>query len=81
MKFNKRLVNRIDFICRIIAMIICIRYIVKQKQCRFSSLFKKCSKCVKRDKKCESSVLMIDFNSINQIMIKLKRVELKIKIV
>ena len=76
-KLNKRLVDRIDFICQVIAMIACIRCIVKQKQCRLSSLFKKCSKCIKRGKKCKPSVFVIDFNSIDQVMTKLKCAELK----
>ena len=80
-KFNKRLVDRIDSTCRVITMIVCVRYAVTQKQYRLSSLSQKCSKYVKRDKKYKSSVLVIGFNSIDRIMTKLKRTKLEIEIV
>ena len=76
-ELNKCLVNYIDFIGQIIIMIICVRWAVKQKQCYLFSLFKKCSKYVKRDKKCESFISVIDFNLIDRIIIKLKHAKLK----
>ena len=78
-ELNKILVNRIDFACQAVAMIACARCVVKQKQCRLSSLFRKCSKCVKCNKKCEPAVPFVNFNAIDRVMIKLKREELKTK--
>ena len=76
-ELNKCLVDCIDWIYCVIAMIVCVRYTVKQKQCRLSSLFKKCSKCVRRDKNCKPSVFVIDFNSIDRVITKLRRAKLK----
>ena len=64
----------------VIAMIACTRCAMRQKECRMSSFFKRCDECIRFNKKCESSQSIINFDSIDRVMKKLKREKLKIKI-
>ena len=59
---------------------ICFRCVRNKKKYRFF-LFKKCAKCIRVDKKCEFTMFKINFFDINQIMTKLEKKKLKIKIV
>ena len=56
------------------------RCVAQQKECRLSFLFRKCSKCIYFDRKCEFAKLVINFDVIEKAMIKLKEEELRIKI-
>ena len=70
---NHILANRIDFFCRVVAMIACIHCAAKQKQCRLSFFFQKCSECVRSSKKCELAISFVNFDAIDRTMTKLKR--------
>ena len=75
----KSLIDRVNK-KSIIVMIICARCAMRQKKCRMSSFFKRGDKCIRFNKKCESSQSIINFNLIDHAMKKLKRKKLKIKI-
>ena len=77
--------NRNVFVSKIfkqnvITMMFCIRCAKNQKKCRFSSLFRKCAKCIRIEKKCESAKSMINFAEIDRALETLKRKKLKIEI-
>ena len=74
---NHILANRIDLFCRVVAMIVYIRCVVKQKQCRLFSFFRKCSECVRSSKKCEFATSFVNFDAIDRTMTKLKRKKLE----
>ena len=69
---NHIFANRIDFFCRVVAMIVYIRCVAKQKQCRLSFLSRKCLKCVRSGKKCEPAISSVNFDVIDRAMTKLK---------
>ena len=75
----KSLIDRINK-KDVIAMIVCARCVLRQKKCRMSSLFKRCDECIRFNKKCEPSQFVVNFDSIDRVMKKLKRKKLKIKI-
>ena len=60
-------------------MVSCQRCVVRQLECRLSSLFKKCAKCIRTKKKCESIVSMMNFDAIDRAMAKLKEEKMKVK--
>ena len=78
-EINHILANRINFFCRVVAMIVCICYVAKQKQCRLFFFFRKCSKCVRSNKKCEFAISFVNFDVIDRTMTKLKREKLEIE--
>ena len=78
-EINHILANRINLFCRVITMIVYIRYVAKQKQCHLSSFFRKCSECVRSNKKCEFAISFINFDVIDQTMTKLKREKFEIE--
>ena len=77
---NHILANRINFSCRVVTMIIYTRCVAKQKQCRLSSFFQKCLKCVRLSKKCEFATSFVNFDAIDRAMTKLKRKKLETEI-
>ena len=72
-EINHIFANHIDFFCRVVAMIAYTHCVAKQKQCRLSSFFRKCSKCVRLNKKCELAISSVNFDAIDRAMTKLKR--------
>ena len=78
-EINHIFANHINFFCCVVAMIVYIHYVAKQKQCRLSFFFQKCSKCVRSNKKCEFAISFVNFNVIDQTMTKLKREKLEIE--
>ena len=70
---NHIFANRIDLFYRVVAMIVYIRCVVKQKQYCLFSLSRKCSECVRLNKKCELAISFVNFDAINRAMTKLKR--------
>ena len=60
---------------------ICFRCVRNQKNVVFFSLFKKCAKCIRIDKKCEFAMLKINFFDIDKIITKFEKKKLKIEIV
>ena len=82
--FFRKFQNHIVFVDRIsfkklIIMMICIRCVYSQKKCRFFLLFKKCTKCIRIDKRCNSTISMINFFDIDKVLEKLKREKSKIE--
>ena len=75
----KSLIDRVNK-KNVIAMIVCARCALRQKECRMSSFFKRCDECIRFNKKCEPSQSIINFDSIDRAMKKLKREKLKIEI-
>ena len=63
----------------VVAMISCQRCALRQLKCRLSFLFKKCAKCIRTKKKCESTILMVNFDAIDRALAKLKEEEMKVK--
>ena len=63
----------------VVVMISCQRCALRQMKCRLSSLFKKCAKCIRTKKKCESIVSMMNFDVIDRALTKLKEKEMKVK--
>ena len=64
----------------IVVMIFCTRCARDSKKCRLSSLSRKCEKCVRVEKKYESSMSLINFDDIDKAMNKLSREKIKIEI-
>ena len=60
-------------------MVSCQRCALRQLECRLSSLSKKCAKCIRTRKKCESIVPMMNFDAINRALAKLEKKEMKMK--
>ena len=60
-------------------MMFCQRCASRQLKCRLSSLFKKCAKCVRTRKKCESIVSMVNFDAIDRALAKLEEKKMKIE--
>ena len=75
----KSLIDRVNK-KNVIAMIVYVRCAMRQKEYRMSSFFKRFDECIRFNKKCEFSQLIINFDSINYAMKKLKREKLKTKI-
>ena len=76
-EINHIFINRIDLFCRVVVMIACIRCAAKQKQYRLFFLFRKCSECVRSNKKCELAISSVNFDAIDRAMTKLKREKLE----
>ena len=60
-------------------MMFCQRCALRQLKCRLSFLFKKCAKCIRTKKKCESIASMMNFDAINRALTKLEEKEMKTK--
>ena len=64
----------------VIIMIIYARCAMRQKKCRMSLFFKRCDECIRFNKKCKFSQLIINFDLIDHAIKKLKQKKLKIEI-
>ncbi len=62
-------------------MVACRRCALLYKECRLSSLSKRCAECVRLGKKCEPDELTVNFSIINKAIEKLEREELETKVV
>ena len=70
------LVERVLF-TGVLAIVTYIRYARQQKECRLSSLSQKYSECIRTRKKYEPAEPVVNFNSIDRAIEKLKREEVK----
>ena len=64
----------------VVAMVSCQRCALRQLECRLSSLSKKCAKCIRTRKKCESITSMMNFDAIDRALAKLEEEKMKMKI-
>ena len=62
-------------------MIACVCCFVQQKECQLSTLFKRYEECIHYNKKCISSNFVMNFDFIDYAVKKLKRDELKTKMI
>ena len=60
-------------------MMFCQRCVLRQLKCRLSFLFKKCAKCIRTRKKCESIISMVNFDAIDYALTKLEEKKMKMK--
>ena len=63
----------------VVTMMFCQRCVLRQLKCRLSFLFKKCAKCIRTKKKCESITSMMNFDAIDRALAKLEEEEMKVK--
>lgn len=59
------------------AMVACTRCARLQKECRLSSLSKKCGECTRSGKKCEPAHPVLNFDSIDRAMARLEQEEVE----
>ena len=65
----------------VIAIITCFRCIRAQKKCRLFSLFQKCLKYIRINKRYNFAMSIVNFSNIDKVFEKLKREKLKIEAV
>ena len=58
-------------------MVACIRCARAQKECRLSSLLKKCADCIRSGKKYEPAEPVVNLSGIDRALAKLEREELE----
>ena len=75
---REQLYRRVKF-KGVTTMMFCQRCVSRQLKCCLSSLFKKCAKCIRTRKRCESIVLVMNFDAIDRALAKLEEEELKMK--
>ena len=63
----------------VVTMMSCQRCALRQLKCRLSFLSKKCAKCIRTKKKCESIISMMNFDVINRVLTKLEKEKMKMK--
>ena len=61
----------------ITAMVACTRCALKQRECRLSSLSRKCSECIRTGKRCEPAEPVVNFEGINKALERLEKEELE----
>lgn len=61
----------------VVAMVSCTRCARSQKECRLSSLSRKCAECIRTGKKCEPAEPVVNFAGIDRALEKLEREELE----
>ena len=79
------ILNSLYFVARIfkkevIVIMFCTRCVRNQKKYRLSFKSRRCEKCVRVEKKCESSMSLINFDDIDKAINKLSREETKMEI-